>query len=78
LHIEHAVHTQRSDGINTANIITGRRSQRAKLDPDYIAHLTIKEDEPPAVVHAFGVYINERFTKPIKPHRDQLPPEPQN
>jgi hypothetical protein len=75
-------HTQRdrSDGINTANIVSGRRPRRPKLDPDYAAHLAIEEDEPPALVHAFGACINERFTaeKRKKPHRDQLPPEPQN
>ena len=70
----------RSDGINTANIISGSRSRRPRQDPDYAAYLTIEEDEPPAVVHAFGACINQRFTteKPKKPHRDQLPPEPQN
>jgi hypothetical protein len=43
------------------NIISGSRSRRPRLDPDYAAHLTLDEEEPPTVVHTFGVRINERF-----------------
>ncbi|KAI1829116.1 hypothetical protein DTO027I6_9863 [Penicillium roqueforti] len=71
----------RSDGINTANIISGSRSRKPRQDPDYAAYLAMEEDEPPALIHAFGACINQRFEsdqKPRKPHRDQLPPEPQN
>ncbi|OQE59396.1 hypothetical protein PENNAL_c0325G00318, partial [Penicillium nalgiovense] len=82
LHTEPArARRDRSDGINTTNIISGSRSRKPRQDPDYAAYLTMEEDEPPALVHAFGACINERFEseqKPKKPHREQLPPEPQN
>jgi hypothetical protein len=71
---------ERSDGINPANIVSGSRSRKPRFDPDYASYLTLDEDEPPAVMHAFGEGMKERYTKqkPMKLHRDQLPPEPQN
>ena len=70
-------HRQRSPGVDTATIISASRSRRPRLDPGYATHLTLVEEDPPAVVHAFGVSINERFNQnPVKPHRDQLPSFP--
>ncbi|KAJ6178800.1 hypothetical protein N7519_009261 [Penicillium mononematosum] len=48
----------RSDGINTVNIISGSRSRKPRQDPDYTVYLAIEEDEPPALVYAFGACIN--------------------
>jgi hypothetical protein len=77
-----ASYTERSDGINPANIISGSRSRKPRFDPDYASYLILDEDEPPAIMHAFGEGMNERYTKQkqklMKLHRDQLPPEPQN
>ncbi|KAJ6187229.1 hypothetical protein N7519_002137 [Penicillium mononematosum] len=40
---------QLSDGINTANIISGSRSRKPRQDPDYVVYLAMEEDEPPAL-----------------------------
>jgi hypothetical protein len=46
--------------IDTGNIISGRRTRRAKQDNDYASYATalndtaLEEDEPPAMLHAFA------------------------
>ncbi|KAJ5823125.1 hypothetical protein N7447_005465 [Penicillium robsamsonii] len=70
-----------SGDIDLSNIITGRRSRRAKQDPDYAAYIVLDdstEQDPPEVLHAFTVSLNERFNQKKRLHRDNLPPEPRN
>ncbi|KAJ5369326.1 uncharacterized protein N7496_009086 [Penicillium cataractarum] len=76
LHTE--LHTRRSDGIDTANILEGSRRRRPRVDPDYHAYATILtpliENEPPELLRTFAAALYTE--KPIQRHRDDLPPVP--
>ncbi|KAI2732946.1 hypothetical protein CBS147339_9998 [Penicillium roqueforti] len=68
----------RSDGVDPANIIAGTRSRRKKEETDYETYMTLEEEEPPELIHAFSTGMNERFERKERPHKDQLPPPPRN
>ncbi|KAJ5359242.1 uncharacterized protein N7496_011655 [Penicillium cataractarum] len=73
LHTE--LHTRRSDGIDTANILEGSRRRRPRVNPDYHAYATIQpavENEPPELLRTFAAALYTE--KPIQRHRDDLPP----
>lgn len=75
LHTE--LHTRRSDGIDTANILEGSRRRRPRVNPDYHAYATIQpavENEPPELLRTFAAALYTE--KPIQRHRDDLPPVP--
>ncbi|OOQ86237.1 hypothetical protein PEBR_22534 [Penicillium brasilianum] len=57
LHAE--LHTRRSDGIDPANIVKGRRTRRTREDPNYIAYATVHEDEedPPELLRIFAAAL---------------------
>jgi hypothetical protein len=76
LHTE--LHTRRSDGIDTANIIEGSRRRRPRADPDYQAYATLPpiEDDPPELLRTFAAALYTE--KPMQRHRDDLPPVPNN
>jgi hypothetical protein len=69
LHTE--LHTRRSDGINPANIVKGRRTKRTREDPNYMAYTTIHEDKPPELLRTFTAALYTE--KPLQRHRDDLP-----
>ncbi|KAG0159794.1 hypothetical protein PDIDSM_7320 [Penicillium digitatum] len=65
-----------SASIETSNIVTGTRSRKPRIDPDYATYLSLAQEEPPSLLYAFTTSMNQRFK--TKPHREDLPPPPEN
>lgn len=65
--------------IDTGNILSGRRTRRARRDNDfaYATTTTVRDEEPPALLHAFaaGLYAEKPDSRR---HRDDLPPPPKH
>ncbi|KAJ5290653.1 uncharacterized protein N7443_010906 [Penicillium atrosanguineum] len=65
--------------VNADNIVSGRRTRRARQDNDYAAYTTRidEEEEPPAFLHAFaaGLYAEKPDSRR---HRDDLPEPPKH
>ena len=63
--------------VNASNILSGKRTRRAKRDDNFAYATTRVDEEPPALLHAFaaGLYAE----KPdARRHRDDLPPPPKH
>ncbi|KAG0160465.1 hypothetical protein PDIDSM_7994 [Penicillium digitatum] len=69
-------HREISASIETSNIVTGTRSRKPRIDPDYATYLSLAQEEPPSLLYAFTTSMNQRFK--TKPHREDLPPPPEN
>lgn len=69
------LHTQRNEGIDTANVIEGSRKRRPRQDPDFHTYATVPiEDDPPELLRTFAAALYTE--KPLQRHRDDLPPAP--
>ncbi|CRL22251.1 Reverse transcriptase, RNA-dependent DNA polymerase [Penicillium camemberti] len=68
-----------TSSVDASNILSGRRTRRARKDDDFAYATTMQplDEEPPALLHAFaaGLYAE----KPdCRRHRDNLPPPPKH
>ncbi|OQD85533.1 hypothetical protein PENSOL_c040G03155, partial [Penicillium solitum] len=68
-----------TSSVDASNILSGRRTRRARKDDDFAYATTMQplDEEPPALLHAFaaGLYAE----KPdCRRHRDDLPPPPKH
>lgn len=65
--------------IDTGNILSGRRTRRARRDNDfaYATTTTVRDEEPPALLYAFaaGLYAEKPDSRR---YRDDLPPPPKH
>ena len=67
-----------TSNVDASNILSRRRSRRARKDDDFAYATTIVQgidEEPPALLHPFAAGLHTE--KPgIRRHRDDLPPPP--
>ena len=66
----------RDDGIDISNMISGGRKRKAREDHEYVAYATTETEDPPELPRAFAAALYTE--KPIRRHRDDLPPPPEN